>query len=99
MKLLLVCAGGMSTSMLMKKLEAYAAKEGREFEVAAIGVEELVNPADKGYDVILLGPQIAYRKDKIVKKCQGLPIDVIPMKDYGMGNCANIFAQMDALLG
>ena len=28
MKILLVCAGGMSTSILMKKLEAYAADNG-----------------------------------------------------------------------
>ena len=34
MKVLLVCAGGMSTSVLMKKIEAYAAEHGIEpFEI------------------------------------------------------------------
>lgn len=37
MKVLLVCAGGMSTSILMKKMEKYAAEKGIEFEIAAVG--------------------------------------------------------------
>ena len=35
MKVLLVCAAGMSTSMLMKKMEAYAKDNGIDLEIAA----------------------------------------------------------------
>ena len=38
MKVLLVCAMGMSTSILMKKLEKYAAEQGIDFIIAAQSV-------------------------------------------------------------
>lgn len=98
MKVLLVCAAGMSTSMLMKKMEAYAKDNGIDLEIAARSFSELKNPADDGYDCILVGPQISYQKDKVVAKAQGLPVDVIPMKDYGRQNCPAIFEQIDKIL-
>lgn len=98
MKVLLVCAAGMSTSMLMKKMEAYAKDNSIDLEIAARSFSELKNPADDGYDCILIGPQISYQKDKVVAKAQGLPVDVIPMKDYGRQNCPAIFEQIDKIL-
>ncbi|MDM8245863.1 PTS sugar transporter subunit IIB [Collinsella tanakaei] len=98
MKVLLVCAAGMSTSMLMKKMEAYAKDNGIDLEIAARSFSELKDPADDGYDCILIGPQISYQKDKVVAKAQGLPVDVIPMKDYGRQNCPAIFEQIDKIL-
>jgi len=98
MKVLLVCAAGMSTSMLMKKMEAYAKDNAIDLEIAARSFSELKNPADDGYDCILIGPQISYQKDKVVAKAQGLPVDVIPMKDYGRQNCPAIFEQIDKIL-
>lgn len=86
MKVLLVCAAGMSTSMLMKKMDTYAKDNGIELEVDARSFSELKNPKSDGYDCILVGPQIAYQKDKIVKRAEGLPVEVIPMKDYGRQN-------------
>lgn len=99
MKVLLVCAAGMSTSMLMKKMETYAAENGIEIEVNARSFTELKDPADEGYQCILVGPQISYQKDKVVKKAQGLPVEVIPMKDYGRQNCPAIFEMIDKLIG
>ena len=98
MKVLLVCAAGMSTSMLMKKMEAYAKDNGIDLDIAARSFSELKDPADDGYDCILIGPQISYQKDKVVAKAQGLPVDVIPMKDYGRQNCPAIFEQIDKIL-
>ncbi|AEB07545.1 phosphotransferase system lactose/cellobiose-specific IIB subunit [Coriobacterium glomerans PW2] len=97
MKLLLVCAGGMSTSMLMKKLVAYADEHGIEFSVDATGSSGLKNAND--FDVVLLGPQIAYQQEAIKKRIGEVPIGVIPMRDYGMARCENIFAQIDDLVG
>ncbi len=99
MKVLLVCAAGMSTSMLMKKMDTYAKENGIELEIAARSFSELKNPANDGYEVILVGPQISYQKDKVVAKAQGLPVDVIPMKDYGRQNCPAIFDQIHKLIG
>ena len=39
MRVLLACAGGMSTSMLMRKMEAYAAEHGiDDFHIDAVGI-------------------------------------------------------------
>ena len=42
----------------------------------------------KGIDVALLGPQIAYTLAKSKQLCDevNVPIDVIPMRDYGTLN-------------
>ena len=97
MKVLLVCAGGMSTSILMKKLEKYAAEKGIDFEIAAVGLSAYKDVAQH-YDCILMGPQVGYQKDT-VKAAVSIPVDVIAPADYGIGNCVNIFKQLDKLLG
>lgn len=94
-KVLLICAGGMSTGILMKKMESYAQKNGIELKIDAIGMstyEDLY----KEYDVILLGPQVSYKKDEIQGVTQ-MPIAVIAAYDYAIGNVENIMKQVDAL--
>ena len=98
MKVLLVCAGGMSTSILMTKMEKYAAEKGIPFEIAAVGLAEYKDVWQNGYDCILMGPQVSYRKDEL-KSVVSIPVDVIPPADYGIGNCPNIFKQLDKMLG
>ena len=96
MKLLLVCAGGLSTSILMKKLSSYAESQEIPFEVDAVGVgsyEEVY----KQYDLILMGPQVSYKKDEVAA-ATGIPLDVINPLDYALGNAENIFKQIDKLL-
>lgn len=97
MRVLLVCAGGMSTSILMKKLEKYAADKGIEFEIAAVGLSAYKDVC-ANYDCILMGPQVGYQKDT-VSQASGMPVEVIPPQDYGLGNCENIFKLIDKCLG
>ena len=101
MRVLLVCAGGMSTSILMKKMAAYA-KDVRgddDFYIEAHGVGSVRPERVEGkYDCILMGPQVGYLKDQVVENAAGLPVDVMKPADYGIGNCPNIFKQIDALL-
>ncbi len=98
MKVLLVCAGGMSTSMLMKKMEKYAAEKGiADFSIDATGVGDLKKAADA--EIILLGPQISYQEKNVRKKVgDDKPLAVIPMADYGRGNCDNIFKLINETL-
>ena len=95
MKILLVCAAGLSTSILMKKLEKYAEQNGIELDAVGIG-EYQETCAD--YDVLLLGPQVSYQLNT-VKQGSGKPTAVIPAQDYGMGNAANVLALAQSLLG
>lgn len=55
MKILLVCAAGLSTSILMKKLEKYAEQNGIELDIDAVGIGEYQETC-ANYDVLLLGP-------------------------------------------
>lgn len=91
LKITLACAGGMSSSMLCKKIIAASEKKGYTgTECEAYSVHGLQSAAP-GSDVILLGPQVGYMKDTIVKKYPDIPVEVIYMKDYGMMNGEKIF--------
>ena len=87
-KVLLICAGGMSTGILMRKMEKYA-------EIEAVGMSAYED-VYKNYDVILLGPQVSYKKGEIEQNTQK-PIAVIPAYDYAIGNVANIMKQVEDL--
>lgn len=95
MKILLVCAGGASTSILMKKMEKYAMENGIDLEIIAKGMNEYEDIAGK-YDIILLGPQISYKYEEIEKVSQK-PVAVIKPYDYAIGNAENIFNQIKSI--
>lgn len=98
MKILLICAGGMSTSILMKKLQKYSDEHSMGLEeIIARGVGDYED-VYRQYDAILLGPQISYKKDAIAADT-GKPIDIIAPYDYAIGNTENIFKQINKLLG
>ena len=97
MKVLLVCAAGMSTSILMKKLEKYADEQGIEFSISATGINNAASECE-GADCILMGPQVSYHKANVEQAVGGIPVAVIPPADYGMGNCANIFKLIDSIV-
>lgn len=97
MKIMLICAGGMSTSILMKKLKKYSDEHD-------LGLEEIIarsasdyEDAYKRFDAILLGPQVSYQKNKIAEATKK-PVEVIPAYDYAIGNAENIFKLINKLL-
>lgn len=93
MKIMLVCAGGMSTGILMNKMKKWAEANGKELDVKAYGVGEY-EQSYKNYDCILLGPQISY-KEKIIKEVVGdMPVAQIASMDYALGNVENIMKQV-----
>ncbi|MDD3251130.1 MAG: PTS sugar transporter subunit IIB [Lachnospiraceae bacterium] len=83
----LFCNQGMSTSLLVTKMKEAAAKKGMEVDIAAFPANEMDERVE-GIDCALLGPQVGYLKGKASKICEGydVPLDVIPMVDYGMCN-------------
>ncbi len=94
-KILLICAGGMSTGILMKKMEKYANAKGIDLKIDAVGMSAYED-SYKNYDVILLGPQVAYKKNEI-SDVTGMPIAVIQAYDYAVGNVENIMKQVDEI--
>lgn len=87
-KIRLFCAGGMSTSLLVRKIEEAAKEEGEELDIIAYGVGSIDRRIDSTLDCVLIGPQIGYQKAAVKKVCDqyGVPMEVIPMTDYGMVN-------------
>jgi len=96
MKILLVCAGGMSTGILMKKMKEYWKQQGQELQIQAVGLAEYQDVCEN-YEIVLLGPQISYRLDE-VKENTGLPCEAIPSYDYAVANCPQIMKLANKLL-
>ena len=86
-RIMLICAAGMSTSLLVTKMEKAAKDAGDDVEIFALPLSEggkMINTVD----CILLGPQVRYAKSEVEKLIEetgkDIPLDVIEMKDYGM---------------
>ena len=52
-KVLLICAGGMSTGILMRKMEKYAEEQGISLKIEAVGMSAYED-VYKNYDVIIV---------------------------------------------
>lgn len=87
--IMLVCSAGMSTSLLVSKMQKVADEKGIAADIFAKGANEAdVSLANKDIDVLLLGPQVRFMKAQFEKKVEGtnIPVDIIDMQDYGMIN-------------
>lgn len=86
MNILLVCAAGMSTSVLVSKMKAEAEKQGKEYKIWAVD-QGMVEDEKGNFDVLLLGPQVQHTLKKM-KKLVGddVPVAVIKAVDYGRCN-------------
>ncbi|AVN61296.1 PTS sugar transporter subunit IIB [Mesoplasma florum] len=96
-KILLVCSAGMSTSMLVKKMNDYAMMNGLEYEIKALGMAE-AKPYIKEWDIIMVGPQVSY----VLKDLQSLttnPVEVIPSNIYALGKGAEAIKMAQRMLG
>ena len=96
-KILLVCSGGMSTTILMTRMQKYAEEHGFDLAIDACGASVCQDHAP-AYDILLLGPQVAYMKSGITNKV-AIPVASIQPQDYAMTRCENIFKQVDEILG
>ena len=85
MNIVMLCNLGMSTGMMVKKLEQEAAKRNLEATVHAYPMVELDEHLD-GTDAILLGPQIRFALDDIKKQAGSIPVMAIAPQDFGTMN-------------
>lgn len=94
MKILLCCSAGMSTSLLVSKMEAYAKTEGIDCTIWAVGSAEVNNNMERA-DVLLLGPQVRYLLSQLKKvgEEKGIPVDAINQMHYGLCNGEEVLKQ------
>ena len=85
--IILVCSGGMSTSLLAIKMIQVAEEKKVHVDIFAVPMSDAVEFAnEKNGDILLVAPQIRYMLTVFKKKLstKAIPITVIPMRDYGL---------------
>jgi len=93
-KIMLVCAFGMSTSLLVSKMKVVAEKNGDDVKIQAVPESEFDEYSDDT-DILLLGPQVKYLFDTMKEKYEskGIKVRVIDIEDYGKMNAEKILRQ------
>lgn len=100
-KILLSCAGGFSTSLLVNKMKDEAKKENKDYQIKAVAEDTIQDVIKKDKpDCILLGPQIQYMLGNLKPLAEenDIPLEVINMQDYGMMNGAAVLKQAENLM-
>lgn len=96
MKILLVCAGGFSTSILVNKVEKWGKENNQDIEIQAVG-KSAYSDVWKKYDCILLGPQIGFAKDEIQSNVS-IPVENIEPMVYALGDAEAIVKQAKSII-
>lgn len=87
----LFCNAGMSTSLLVHKMNQSANERGIECHIKAYSAGTLSKEIPSA-DVVLLGPQLIYLQSDAKRFADPLkiPVAIIRMQDYGMVNGAGV---------
>jgi PTS system cellobiose-specific IIB component len=87
-KALMVCAMGMSSSLLENKTKEAAAKLNFPLELKAVAVQEinLWDPTMHWYDIVLVAPQVFYKRKAIEATASphGIIVQAIAPTVFGM---------------
>ena len=94
MKVLLMCANGLSTGILMNKMNQWAKQNNEDLEVKAIPIDDYLSV----YDVLLVGPQMRYKIKDVQKAVTDRPSAVINPSDYALGNVENIIKEIKRMI-
>ncbi|MDQ0973392.1 PTS system cellobiose-specific IIB component [Neobacillus niacini] len=98
-RILLACSSGMSTSLLVTKMEQYAASIGEEAKIWAVGQDQARKEMANA-DVVLIGPQMSFLKGEFQKEANqyGIKVDVIDMMAYGLADGKKAYEQALSLM-
>lgn len=97
--IMLVCNAGMSTSMLVKKMNQIIENDDKDYTIFAVSTSKVQEEIQsKKIDMILLGPQIRYMEESIESQVGDIPVHVIDMVDYGTMNAAHVLESIESYL-
>ncbi len=84
MKVLFVCSGGMSSAIVVQALKKEGEKQGLELEVLAVGTSDIESELKKGWDLVMVAPQVRHRMKSIQKAADkaSVPCGAIPPQAY-----------------
>ncbi len=95
--IVLFCAGGMSTSLLVNKMREAAKTQGKDYEINAHGLASIEKYGPEA-DVILLGPQVRYALNQVKEQFPEKPVGFIDMRTYGTMDGAGTLKQARELM-
>jgi PTS system cellobiose-specific IIB component len=97
-KVLLVCAAGMSSSLLEASTIEAAQRRGHQLEIHAIPVPEVTTYDFKAraVDIVLVAPQVVYKRRTIAQMAEplGIVVQSIDPVTYGMVDGEKLFEQI-----
>ncbi|MBQ3411237.1 MAG: PTS sugar transporter subunit IIB [Bacillus sp. (in: Bacteria)] len=98
MYILLCCAAGMSTSMVVRKIKEEAMKQGKYYKIKAVDSER-VKLEIKNADVVLIVPQVKYLFPAVefLANSYNIPVAIIDQRDYGMCDGLRVLKQAEQL--
>ncbi|MBQ4817823.1 PTS sugar transporter subunit IIB [Bacillus pumilus] len=98
-RILLACSSGMSTSLLVTKMKAYADSIGDEADIWAVGQDQARKEMANA-DVVLIGPQMSFLKGDLQKEATkyGIAVEVIDMQAYGLADGQKAYEQAVSLM-
>jgi PTS system cellobiose-specific IIB component len=95
-RVVFLCAAGMSSSLIKNKVESLAARQGVSVELEAIPsmLFETVDYASG--DVVLLGPGVRGQLPAVLASASkfGLPVETIGFREYGLVDAEAILRQI-----
>lgn len=102
-RIVLACSAGMSTSLVVTRMEKEAAARGLEYQIYAIAEQSLREELQEfGQEIIavLLGPQVRFKlaEDQKLTDSYQIPIAVIDPVAYGTLNGARVLDQALSLV-
>ena len=99
--IMLVCNAGMSTSMLVTKMQKAAETKGGDYTIFAVPLTEVdYEIAQRKIDVILIGPQVKFVLNDYKAKYEStIKVDAINMMDYGTMNGEKVLNTALEMLG
>lgn len=97
-KIILLCAAGMSTSLLVNKMSKYALEINYDCSIQAFAFAETMGRCDDA-SIILLGPQIRYKLTEIQQAYPNCFVEAIDMLTYGMMDGKKVIDRVKKVLG
>ena len=94
MRIMLACNAGMSTSLVVAKMQDAAKAQGKDYKIWAVEQGEIQNELGN-FDVLLLGPQVRHILRRVTKLVA--VVDVIDGPSYGRCDGAAVLKQAEDL--
>lgn len=96
-KIILLCAAGMSTSLLVNKMRKAALEESEQYDIEAYPIIEAAEKASDA-DVILLGPQVRFQESQIKMLLPDRKVAAIDISAYGTMNGKLVLEQAKKIM-